>query len=89
MVLYRCKTWSLILREEHRRRVFDCRVLRRIFRPKRDEMIERWRILHIEQLHKVYFSSNNYNDEVRQIEMGRARTQIREMNAYRVLVGKP
>jgi hypothetical protein len=38
MVLYECETWSLTLREEHRLRVFENRVLRRIFGPKRDEV---------------------------------------------------
>jgi hypothetical protein len=36
--LYRCETWSLTLREENRLRVFYNRVMRRIFRPKRDEV---------------------------------------------------
>jgi hypothetical protein len=38
LVLYGCETWSLTLREEHRRRVFENRVLRRILGPKKDEM---------------------------------------------------
>jgi hypothetical protein len=38
VVLYGCETWSLTLREEHRMRVFENRVLRRIFGPKRDEV---------------------------------------------------
>jgi hypothetical protein len=38
VVLYGCETWSLALREEHRPRVFENRVLRKIFRPKRDEV---------------------------------------------------
>jgi hypothetical protein len=38
-VLYGCETWSLALREEHRLRVFQNRVLRRIFGLKRDEMM--------------------------------------------------
>jgi hypothetical protein len=38
VVLYGCETWSVILREEHRLRVFEKRVLRRIFGPKRDKM---------------------------------------------------
>jgi hypothetical protein len=42
VVLYGCKTWSLTLREEHRLRVFENRVLRRIFGPKRDEVIGGW-----------------------------------------------
>jgi hypothetical protein len=40
VVLYGCETWSLTSREEHRLRVFGNRVLRRIFRPKRDEVME-------------------------------------------------
>ena len=40
IVLYRCETWSLTLREEHRLRVFENRVLRRIFGPKRDGVTE-------------------------------------------------
>jgi hypothetical protein len=38
LVMYRCETWSLTLKEEHRLRVFENRVLRRIFGPKRDEV---------------------------------------------------
>jgi hypothetical protein len=40
VVLYGCETWFLILREEHRLKVFENRVLRRIFGPKRDEMMK-------------------------------------------------
>jgi hypothetical protein len=53
MVLYGCKTWSLTLREEHRLRVFEKIVLRRIFGPKRDEMVGGWRKLHNERLHNL------------------------------------
>jgi hypothetical protein len=53
-VLYRCETWSLTLREEHRRRVFENMVLRRIFGPKRDEVTGEWRKLHNEELHDLY-----------------------------------
>ena len=45
-VLYGCETWSLILRKERRLRVFENRVLRRIFGPKRDEVTGEWRKLH-------------------------------------------
>jgi hypothetical protein len=51
IVLYGCETWSLTLKEEHRLRVFENRVLRRIFGPKRDEVIGGWRKLHNEELH--------------------------------------
>jgi hypothetical protein len=50
VVLYGCETWSLTLREEHRLRVFENRVLRRIFWPKRDEMTGESRKLHNEEL---------------------------------------
>jgi hypothetical protein len=53
-----CETWSLTLREEHRLRVFENRVLRRIFGPKRDEVTGDWRKLHNEELHNLYFSPN-------------------------------
>jgi hypothetical protein len=54
VVLYGCGTWSLTLREEHRLRVFENRVLRRIFVPKRDEVTGGWRKLHNEELHNLY-----------------------------------
>jgi hypothetical protein len=56
VVLYGCETWSLTLREEHRLRVFENRVLRRIFGPKRDEETGGWRKLHNEELHNLYSS---------------------------------
>ena len=52
-VLYGCETWSLTLREESRLMVFENRILRRIFGPKRDENGE-WRRLHDEVLHSLY-----------------------------------
>jgi hypothetical protein len=52
--LYEYETWYLTLREEHRLRVFEKRVLRRIFGPKRDEVRGCWRELHNEELHNLY-----------------------------------
>jgi PAS domain-containing protein len=54
VVLYGCETWSVTLKEEHRRRVFVNRVLRRIFGLKRDEVIGDWRKMHTQDLHKLY-----------------------------------
>jgi hypothetical protein len=53
VVLYRCETWSLTVREEHKLRVFENRVLR-IFGPKRDGVMGGWRKLHKEELHNLY-----------------------------------
>jgi hypothetical protein len=50
VVLYGCETWSLSLREEHRLRVFENRVPRRIFGPKRDEVTDEWKKLHNKEL---------------------------------------
>jgi hypothetical protein len=50
VVLHGCETWSLILREEHRLRAFENRVLKKIFGPKRDEVTGEWRKLHNEEL---------------------------------------
>jgi len=58
VVLYGCETWSLILREEHGLRVFEIRVLRRVFGPKRDEVTGEWRKLHNEELNDLYSSPN-------------------------------
>jgi hypothetical protein len=58
VVLYGCETWSLTLREEHRLRVFENRVLRRIFGPKRDEVTGDLRKLHNEELRNLYSSPN-------------------------------
>jgi hypothetical protein len=58
VVLYGYETWSPILRKEHRLRVLENRVLRRIFVPKRDEVIGDWRKLHNEELHILYSCPN-------------------------------
>jgi hypothetical protein len=54
--LYVCETWSLILREEYRLRVFENRVLRKIFGPKRDKVLGVWRKSHNVELHNYYSS---------------------------------
>jgi hypothetical protein len=54
--LYGCETWSPTLWEEHRLRMFENRVLRRIFCPKRYEVTGQWRKLRNEELHDLYSS---------------------------------
>jgi hypothetical protein len=56
VVLYGYGTWSLTLKEEHRLRVFENRVLRGIFGPKRDVIIGGWRKLYNEEFHNLYCS---------------------------------
>jgi hypothetical protein len=57
-VLYGCGTWSLTLREERRQRVFENRVLRSVFGPKRDEVTGEWRKQHNEELNDLYSLPN-------------------------------
>jgi hypothetical protein len=56
MILYRCETWSLTLREEHEQRVFENRMLKRIFGPKRDEATGGWRKLNNKEARDLYAS---------------------------------
>jgi hypothetical protein len=58
ITVYGCETWSLILREERRLRVFENRVLRRVLGPKRDEVIWEWRKLYNEELNDLYSLPN-------------------------------
>jgi hypothetical protein len=58
VVLCGCETWSLTLREEHRPRVFENRVLKRTSGAKSDEVRGEWRRLHNEELHAACFSPN-------------------------------
>jgi hypothetical protein len=72
VVLYGCETWSLTLREDRRLRVFENRVLRRIFGPKRDEVTGEWRKLHNEEHHNLYSSP----DIIRQVKSRRMRWHV-------------
>jgi len=58
VVLYGCETWSITLKEERRLRVFEDRVLRRMFGPKRDEVTCEWSKLRNDELDDLYFSPN-------------------------------
>jgi hypothetical protein len=90
VALYGSETWSLTLKEEHRLRVFENRVLRRISGPRRDEVTGGWMKSHYEELHILYSSPNI----IRQIKSRRMRWagyvahMGEERNVYRVLMGK-
>ncbi|KAJ4450192.1 hypothetical protein ANN_01599 [Periplaneta americana] len=91
VIFYDCETWTLTLREEHRLRVFENKVLRKIFGAKRDEVTEEWRKIHNTELHTLSSSP----DIIRNIKSRRlrwagyvARTG-ESRNAHRVLVGRP
>jgi len=91
VVLYGWKTWSLTLREDSRLRVFENRVLRRIFGPESYEVIKEWRKLHNEELNDLHSSP----DIIRVIKLGRMRwgghvaCMGERRGAYRVLLGRP
>ena len=90
VVLYGCETWSLTLREERRLRVFENRVLRRVFGPKMDEVTGEWRKLHNE-LRDLY----SLPSIVRMVKSRRMRWagHVARMgegrDVHRFLVGKP
>jgi hypothetical protein len=89
VVLNDCETWSLTLREEQRLRVFENRVLRRIFGPKRDKAIGEWRRLHNEELNDWY-SSPNIIRVIKSRRMrwaGHVARMGEKRGAYRILVG--
>jgi hypothetical protein len=91
LVLYGCETWSLTLREEHRLRVYENRVFKRIFGPKRDEVTGGWRKVHNEELHCLYSSPSI----IRVIKSRRMRwaghvARMGEVRgAYNILVVRP
>jgi hypothetical protein len=91
VVLYGCETWSLTLSEEHRLRVFENRLLRMIFGPKRDGITGEWRRLHKKELNDQYSSPKI----IRVIKSRRMRWagHVARMGegrgVYRVLVGRP
>jgi hypothetical protein len=91
VVLYGCETWSLTLREEHGMRVFESRVLRRIFGPKTAEVTGGWRKLHNEELHNLCPSPSIIRMS-KSRKMRRAEHVVRmgaKRNTYKILVEKP
>ncbi|KAJ4440626.1 hypothetical protein ANN_08773 [Periplaneta americana] len=91
VILYGCETWTLTLREEQKLRVFENKVLRKIFGAKRDEVTGEWRKLHNAELH-AFFSSPDImrNIKFRRLKWAGYVARMGESrNAYRVLVGRP
>jgi hypothetical protein len=91
VVLYGCETWSLTLKEENRLRVFENRVLRRIFGLKRDEVTGGWRKLHTEELHGSYSLPSIIRViKARRMKWaGHVARMVEVRDAYNILVVKP
>jgi hypothetical protein len=90
-VLYGCETWCLTFREECRLRVYENKVLSRIFGPKRDEVTGDWRRLHNKELYALY-SSPNIIRVIKSRSLrwtGHLARMGKRKDAYRVLMGKP
>jgi hypothetical protein len=90
VIWYGCVTWSLTLREERILGVFGKRVLRRIFPPKKHEVIGEWRYLHNEELSDLYSTPNVFREiKSRRIKLMEhvARTGEKR-GVYKVMVGK-
>jgi hypothetical protein len=90
VVLYGCETWLLTLREERRLRVFENRVLRRIFGPMRDDVTWEWRMLQNE-INELYTSPKIVwvTKSRRMRWVGYVACMGKRRGAYRFLVGKP
>ena len=90
-VLYGCETWSLTLREERRLRVYENRVLGRIFGAMRDEVTGEWRKLHNEELNDLYWSPIIVRVTISRIMRwaGHVARMGEKRGVYSVLVGKP
>jgi hypothetical protein len=91
LVLYGYETWSLTQREEQRLRVFENRVLRKTFGPKKDEATGEWRRLHNEELNDLYSSPNIIRviNSRRMRRAGHVARMGEERSAYRILIGRP
>jgi hypothetical protein len=88
--LYGCEAWSLTLKEEHRLRVFENKVLTRILGTKRDDVTGDWRKLRSEELHSLY-SSGNIIRVINSRSMtwaGNVARMGEKRNAHKMLVGK-
>jgi hypothetical protein len=90
VVLYGCENWSLTVGKEHRLRVFDNRVLRKTFGPKREEDGS-WRKLHNNELHSLYSSPNivRVSKSKRMRWAGHVARMGEGRGVYRVFVGRP
>ena len=91
VIVYGCESWSTTLANEHKLRVFENKVLRKIYGPKRDEITGEWRRLHNEELQGLYVSP----DIIRIMKSQRLRwaghvaRMGEKQRLYSIVVGKP
>ena len=90
IVLLGCETWSVTLSEEHWLKVFENKVLRRRFGPRRDQVTMEWRKLHNEEFNDLYFSPNIFQviKSTRMRWAGHVAHMGKRRGVYRVLVGE-
>jgi hypothetical protein len=89
VVLYGSETWPLTLRKGHTLKMFERKVLRTIFGPKRDEIVEGWRKLHNDELHNLY-STPKINRMIKSRTMrweGHLARIVKIGNAHNALLG--
>jgi hypothetical protein len=85
-----CETWSLVFREGHRMMmIFENRVLRKVFAPKRDELTGEWRRLHNEELYDLYSLLCSSHEQIENRLAGHIAHMGASRDAYKVWVGRP
>jgi hypothetical protein len=90
VVLYACKTWPLTLKQENRLRLFEIRVLKRIFGPKKNKLARGWEGFKMRSFITCSLSQVYLDDECKEHKMTwTCSMSLEERNARRLLAGKP
>ena len=87
--MYGCETWSVALKGEHRPRLLQNRLLRKIFGPERNEMTGNQRRLHDEELYGLHSSTNIIRVSKKRMRWAGHVARMEEKGAYKGLLGRP